>query len=63
MSSKKSNVNPDHYKTAGRSPQGQDVVQKVYRQRQREQEALIERTAPKGPTEKEESGGETKKGD
>ena len=26
---KKSNVNPDHYKTAGREPQGQDAVHEV----------------------------------
>ena len=26
MSKKKSNVNPDHYKTAGRERQGEDVV-------------------------------------
>ncbi len=29
---KKSNVNPDHYKTAGREPQGQDAVHKVQKQ-------------------------------
>lgn len=30
---RKSNVNPDHYKTAGRDPQGQAVLQEVERQK------------------------------
>ena len=29
--SKKNNVNPDHYKTAGRERQGEDIVHKVYK--------------------------------
>jgi hypothetical protein len=29
--SKKNNVNPDHYKTAGRERQGEDVVHDVYK--------------------------------
>jgi hypothetical protein len=31
--SKKSNVNPDHYKTAGRSRQGKDIVQEIQTQK------------------------------
>ena len=30
--SKKSNVNPDHYKTAGRSRQGENIVQDIQTQ-------------------------------
>lgn len=29
---KKSNVNPDHYKTAGRGRQGEDIVQRLHRE-------------------------------
>jgi hypothetical protein len=29
--SKKNNVNPDHYKTAGRERQGEDIVHEVYK--------------------------------
>jgi hypothetical protein len=43
--SKKSNVHPDHYKTAGRDPQGQDVIQEVERQKFREQEASLDKQA------------------
>ena len=31
--SKKNNVNPDHYKTAGRERQGEDIVHDVYKRR------------------------------
>ncbi|MBI4476954.1 MAG: hypothetical protein HY654_07255 [Acidobacteria bacterium] len=31
MPSAKSNVHPDHYKTAGRERQGEDIVQEVHR--------------------------------
>jgi hypothetical protein len=31
--SKKVNVNPDHYKTAGRERQGDDIVQEIHRQK------------------------------
>ncbi len=31
MSKHKNNVNPDHYKTRGRDPQGRDVVHQVER--------------------------------
>lgn len=27
----KSNVNPDHYKTAGRERQGEDIVQEIHK--------------------------------
>lgn len=43
--SKKSNVHPDYYKTAGREPQGQAVIQEVQRQKFREQEAFLEKQA------------------
>ncbi len=29
----KSNVNPDHYKTAGRERQGDDIVQEIHKQK------------------------------
>ena len=31
--SKKNNVNPDHYKTAGRERQGEDIIHDVYKRR------------------------------
>lgn len=31
--SKKNNVNPDHYKIAGRDRQGEDVLQEVHKQK------------------------------
>jgi hypothetical protein len=37
--SRKSNINPDHYKKAGRGRQGQGIVQDVERQKFREEEA------------------------
>ncbi|HUE71034.1 MAG TPA: hypothetical protein VMP01_09110 [Pirellulaceae bacterium] len=43
--SKKSSVHPDYYKTAGREPQGQAVIQEVERQKFREQEAFLEKQA------------------
>jgi hypothetical protein len=43
--SKKSNVHPDYYKTAGREPQGQAVIQEVERQKFREQEVFLEKQA------------------
>jgi hypothetical protein len=43
--SRKSNVHPDYYKTAGREPQGQAVIQEVERQKFREQEAFLEKQA------------------
>jgi hypothetical protein len=30
--SKKNNVNPDHYKVAGRDRQGEDILQEVHKQ-------------------------------
>jgi hypothetical protein len=45
---RKSNVNPDHYKTAGRDPQGQAVLQEVERQKFKEAAAKTSRAkAPK----------------
>ena len=40
---RKSNVNPDHYKTAGRDPQGQAVLQEVERQKLKEGKARLPR--------------------
>ena len=31
--SKKNNINPDHYKTAGRERPGEDIVRDVYKRR------------------------------
>ena len=31
--SRKSNVNPNHYKTAGRERQGEDVLQELHKQK------------------------------
>jgi hypothetical protein len=41
--SKKSNVNPDHYKTAGRTRQGEDIVQAIQTQKyaQSRQDATV----------------------
>jgi hypothetical protein len=41
---RKSNVNPDHYRTAGREPQGQAVVHEVERQKLRERKARSSQT-------------------
>jgi hypothetical protein len=47
---RKSNVNPDHYKTAGRDPQGQAVLQEVERQKLKEgQSRLLRATAGSVP--------------
>ena len=35
----KSNVNPDHYKTAGRERQGEDIVQEIHKQKFAQEEA------------------------
>ncbi len=43
--SKKSNVNPNHYKTAGRDPQGQAILQEVERQKFKEGKAIPPRAA------------------
>jgi len=45
---RKSNVDPDHYKTAGRDPQGQSVLQEVERQKLKEVQARLSR-ATAGP--------------
>jgi hypothetical protein len=41
--SKKSNVNPDHYKTAGRGRQGEDIIQEIQAQKytQSRQDATV----------------------
>jgi hypothetical protein len=31
--SSKNNVNPDHYKTAGRQRQGENIIQEIYKRR------------------------------
>ncbi|HKQ75924.1 MAG TPA: hypothetical protein VJ810_19675 [Blastocatellia bacterium] len=31
--SNKNNINPDHYKTAGRERQGEDIIHEVYKRR------------------------------
>jgi hypothetical protein len=41
----KSNVNPDHYKTAGRDPQGRSVLQEVERQKFKEGQAQLSRSS------------------
>ena len=52
--SKKSNVNPDHYKTAGRGRQGEDIVQEIQTQQyaQSRQDATVHTpdAASKGTT-------------
>ena len=35
----KSNVNPNHYKTAGRERQGEDIVQEIHKQKLRQADA------------------------
>jgi hypothetical protein len=45
--SKNINVNPDHYKTRGREPQGQEVVHDLQRQKlTRERATLDKESAP-----------------
>lgn len=41
--SRKNNVNPDHYKVAGRERQGENIVQSVQRQAFAQQQAHVER--------------------
>jgi len=52
--SKKSNVNPDHYKTAGRDPIGQAVVQERQKQKLKKtqvqtRQGASKRRAPRRP--------------
>lgn len=42
---RKSNVNPNHYKTAGREPQGREVLQEMERQKFKEGQAQLFRDA------------------
>jgi hypothetical protein len=56
--STKSNVNPNHYKTAGRDPQGRAVLQEVERQKLTEKQAQLRRVTAKpvaAPSRKEAS--------
>ncbi len=48
MSKRKSNVNPDHYKAAGREPIGQDVVQEVQRRQYAQTKAKEKKDQGKG---------------
>jgi len=50
--SKKINVNPAHYKTAGRERQGDDVVQDIHKKEYTQSKARLERekNAQPGPT-------------
>jgi hypothetical protein len=43
----KSNVNPDHYKIAGRERQGEDIVQEAHRQKYAEEQAKLRRKTAK----------------
>jgi hypothetical protein len=45
---KKSNVNPDHYKTAGREPAGGGFAQEIQKRKYRETQARLVRRARKG---------------
>lgn len=45
---RKSNVNPNHFKTEGREPQGQAVVHEVERQQLRQERARLSRTKKAG---------------
>lgn len=45
----KNNVNPDHYKTKGREPQGQEVVHDLQRERLTREKANLERKSPRSP--------------
>ena len=47
---KKSNVHPDHYKTAGREPQGQAVRQEVERQKFKASQARLSRATARPVT-------------
>jgi hypothetical protein len=47
--SKRNNVNPDHYKTAGREPPGKGITQEAYKhqfaQTQRQEQKTAKRSA------------------
>jgi len=54
--SKKNNINPDHYKTAGRERPGEDIIHEVYKRRyaiSKSQVGVRERTFIPGVKEKE----------
>ena len=44
----KSNVNPNHYKTAGRERQGEDIVQEIHKQKLAQGEAAHAGRQPGG---------------
>jgi hypothetical protein len=46
--SRKSNVNPDHYKTAGRERPGQDIVQEVHKQKYMQDQEAFPAEEPEG---------------
>ena len=47
--SKNINVNPDHYKTRGREPQGQEVIHDLQRQKLTRERADLEKSAGPPP--------------
>ena len=47
MSKKNNNVNPDHFKTAGREPQGRGVAHEIKHQEFEEIKAKEKRDAPR----------------
>jgi hypothetical protein len=47
--SKNINVNPDHYKTKGRDPQGQEVVHDLQRERFTREKANLEKKSSASP--------------
>ena len=53
---KKSNVNPDHYKTAGRGRQGEDIVQERHRERYARAQRRSGKGAPHPATKKSRKG-------
>jgi hypothetical protein len=63
--SKKNNVNPDHYKVAGRERQGEDIIHGVYKRKfaQSKSQAVERQTRyiPGTRQTKEAGEGETKK--
>lgn len=59
--SEKNNVNPDHYKVAGRDRQGEDILQEVHKQQYTQAQA---KDNPKGsPFPKEDESSDNKTAD
>lgn len=48
--SSKNNVNPDHYKTAGRERQGEDIIHEVYKRQYTQSNRRTTSLPPLGPT-------------